>query len=262
VQGYGATLEVVGSMPSGSCVFRAERAEDLTIRGLSIVGPGGGPSGASGVALFGCTAVRIEEVTLSGLPAIGLRIGADATGQPTRDVTIEACSVVDCAAGCIVLVGTEQVAIAACTLGARATTGPRPVYGLGISSSPYPNRTVVMGSSHVGGCAVGVDCIGAGTVDLSLLTGTFAENGLGARLRGDGVIVVANSLHRCEGAAITALGSRIRLEANSVNHGGGGIGVSGSDVLVRANLIYNCAAGLTTPAGAVVDHNMVGGREV
>jgi hypothetical protein len=192
---------------------------------------------------------------------MGVRLGSDTTGEPCRAVTIEASSFVDCSAGSIVLVGTDEVAISSCTLGVREV-GPRPPYGVGVVSSPYPNRRVVVGSTHIGGCAVGVDCTTAGTEVLAVLAGTVAGNGIGARLRGDRLTVVANSLHRNEGAAIAASGSRIRVEANSVNHNGGGIAISGTEVGVRANLLYNCGAGLVTPAGAEVEHNIVDGVEV
>jgi hypothetical protein len=262
VRGYGAILELVGSLPTGSCMFRAERAEDLVIRGLTLAGPGGGPSGASGISLFGCTGVQLRDVTVASLPALGIRLGVDATARPCRDITIESCSMLDCASGCIVLVGTEQVAISGCTLGVGAAAGPRPGYGVGLSSTPYANRSVVVGSSHVEGCGVGIDCIGSGTYDLAVLASTVAGNGIGARLRGDGVTVVASSFHRNQGTAISASGSRIRLEANSVNHGGGGVAVSGTDVLVRANLVYNCGAGLAAAPGATVAHNLVNGTPV
>src|SRR5690606_7533606 len=122
------------------------------------------------------------------------------------------------------------------------------------------NEGVALLGCHLEANHVGLGAIGEPNGHVVVVACPLAENGTAVQGAVADLHLVANSIHRNAGPAISIPGGdRVVVEANAVSHCGGGVAVAGPEALVVGNVLYNCGSGVDAGADALVTANAVNG---
>jgi len=205
------------SQPSGAILSGVD-VSDVAIRGGRLIGnrlsrePRSAPRGM-GIDLRGCRAVTVSGVAVSRCAGDAIYIAASravgsAVWKPSREITIEGCTLQENRRQGISLVGADGVTISRCQI---SGTGPaRP--GAGIDLEPNPERYVA--SVTISDCRI------------------YDNTGYGVRLGGAdirGVRILDNNISDCGfGGVLVSEASDVELQRNLLD-------VVKNPVLIRRN---------------------------